>query len=110
MNYYRLPRKFEISLKYRFLSGNPYTDTKFTSNTFFIGATNKRRYTPYQTLDFKISKGITLFNKSGHFYIEIWNSMNDPNAILIDSETKRVKTGTANMPITFPFLGFDLKF
>jgi hypothetical protein len=106
VNYYRLPRKYEIGVKYRFMSGLPYTPVN-NDQGFSIGPSNSRRYAPYQRLDFRISKGFNLFKSRGNFYVEAWNAFNLPNSILRDSKTHEIKMFDINIPITVLFLGMD---
>jgi hypothetical protein len=110
VNYYRLPRTYEVSVKYRFMSGLPYTSVVQDSAGSHIGTANDSRYSPYQRLDFKFSKGFTIKNSKGHFYIEIWNAFNTPNFALTDSKTRRIIGFDANWPITMLFLGVDYQF
>jgi outer membrane receptor protein involved in Fe transport len=107
VNYYRLPRKFEIGVKYRYMSGIPYTPVENNSNGFSVGPSNSRRYMPYHRLDFRISKGFNLFTSRGNFYVEVWNAFNSPNSMLRDSRTNDIKSIDLNIPITVLFLGLD---
>ena len=107
VNYYRLPRSYEISVKYRYMSGLPYTSVIQDSSGSHIGANNNSRYAPYQRLDFKFSKGFKIKDSKSHFYIEAWNVFNTPNFALIDSKTKEIVGFDANWPVTMLFLGFD---
>ena len=107
VNYYRLPRSYEISVKYNYMSGLPYTSANQDSTGTWIGATNDRRYAPYQRLDFKFSKGFTIHGSKAHFYIEAWNVFNTPNAVLFDDKTKKLIAFDINLPITMLFFGLD---
>jgi len=124
-NYYRLPRKYEIGVKYRYCSGIPYTSTSLNNSVFFsdnsiafdqassamrIGNFNDSRYMAYQRLDLRFSKGFTFKGGKGHFYTEIWNSMNAPNLFAIDRKTRKVIGLFTNLPITIPFVGIDYTF
>jgi outer membrane receptor protein involved in Fe transport len=110
VNYYRLPRTYEVSVKYRFMSGFPYTSAVQDSNGTRIGTANDSRYSPYQRLDFKFSKGFTIKDSKGHFYIEIWNAFNTPNFLLTDSKTRQIIGFDANWLITMLFCGIDYQF
>lgn len=112
VNYYRLPRTYEVSVKYRYMSGLPYTSVMQDSTTGStrVGTADDSRYGAYQRLDFKFSKGFTLKNSKGHFYIEIWNAFNTPNFILTDSQTKQMIGFDANWPLTMLFVGIDYQF
>jgi outer membrane receptor protein involved in Fe transport len=107
VNYYRLPRKYEISLKYRFMSGIPYTPFTLGQN-LAIGNYNSKRYAPYQSLDLKIAKGFTAWRTKCHFYIEAWNMLNTPNMMLNDSKTHELQMIGMNLPFTWLFIGFDI--
>jgi hypothetical protein len=106
VNYYRLPRKYELGVKYRYMSGIPYTPVEY-ENGLRVGLSNSRRYKPYQRLDMRISKGFNLFKSRGNFYIEVWNAFNSPNTILRDSKTNDIQSGDLNIPLTVLFLGLD---
>jgi hypothetical protein len=110
VNYYRLPRTYEVSVKYRFMSGVPYTSVMQDSNGTRIGTAGDSRYSPYQRLDFKFSKGFTIKDSKGHFYIEIWNAFNTPNFALTDSKTRQIIAFDANWLITMLFFGIDYQF
>jgi hypothetical protein len=119
-NYYRLPKQFEIGIKYRYCSGIPYTSASGGENLsnyyrdsitdLTIGAYNDSRYVPYQRLDLRFSKTFSWKNAKGHFYTELWNILNTPNLFLIDNRTRRFKTIAPNLPIPIPFVGLDLQF
>ncbi len=106
VNYYRLPRKYELSVKYRYMSGMPYTAVSF-ENGIRIGPYNDRRYGAYQRLDLKIAKGFSLARGKGHFYLETWNALNEPNVFLIDRESKEHQSFGFNLMFTALFLGID---
>lgn len=109
VNYYRLPRNYEISVKYRYMSGLPYTEADFDDGVY-IGPYNKKRYSPYQRFDFKIAKGFAVRNAKCHFYLETWNAFNNPNMFLTDKETKKIEMYGINLPATALFIGFDLSY
>jgi hypothetical protein len=107
VNYYRLPRKFEIGLKYRYMTGIPYTPVSY-GNEFKIGAYNSRRYAPYQALDMRIAKGFTLKGSKCHFYIEALNMLNSPNLFLNDSKTHELQMVGMNLPFPMLHIGLDI--
>ncbi len=111
VNYYRLPRKYEIAVKYRFMSGVPYTEFSTKGDSaLVIGPYNNKRYAPYHRFDFKISKGFELKHSSGHLYLEVWNPTNVPNFLLRDRKGGGAQSFAMNWPIPFIYLGIDLKF
>jgi hypothetical protein len=107
VNYYRLPRSYEISLKYHAMSGLPYSPVTQDGAYINVGPANSGRYSPYQRLDFKFSKGFTIGDSKAHFYIEAWNVFNSPNFALMDSKTKEIKSFDMNWPVTMLFFGLD---
>ena len=107
VNYYRLPRSYEISAKYRFMSGTPYTSVVQDSMGTQVSPANFERYAPYQRLDFKFSKGFTIKDSKAHFYIEAWNVLNSPNTFLIDNNSKRLIGFDMNIPVPIVFIGLD---
>ncbi|MBN1757180.1 MAG: TonB-dependent receptor [Chitinispirillaceae bacterium] len=109
-NFYRLPKKFEIGLKYRYISGLPYTSAQIQGDSIIIGAFNDRRYQAYHRLDIRFSKGFSIRDAKGHFYIELWNAMNAPNVFALDSKSRKIISYLPNLPTTYPFLGIDLSF
>ena len=109
-NYYRLPRRYEISLKYRYMSGLPYTSVIEKNNMIHIGNFNDSRYTGYQRLDIRFSKGFSIRNAKGNVYTEIWNAMNSPNMCGIDSKNKKLITMLTNFPVTMLFFGVECRF
>jgi hypothetical protein len=115
VNYYRLPRRYELSIKYRFMSGIPYTESKGldfsgSSDTTYVGPYNEKRYAPYQTLDLKIAKGFAGKLGSGHVNFEIWNSFNSPNMFLLDNKTKKMQSLGFNLPVPMLFMSVDADF
>lgn len=115
VNYYRLPRKYEISVKYRLMSGIPYTGTNISfdfddvSDTLIIDPYNNKRYDWYQSLDFKIAKGFSIGRGKGHWYLETWNALNTPNMFLRDKDSHQTKAFGMNLPYTAIFIGIDYK-
>jgi hypothetical protein len=107
VNYYRLPRSYEISAKYHFMSGMPYTSVDQDSTGTLVSTANAARYMPYQRLDFKFSKGFTIGDSKAHFYIEAWNVFNTPNFVLLDDKTKKIKSFDMNWLVTMLFFGLD---
>ncbi|MBD3344269.1 MAG: TonB-dependent receptor plug domain-containing protein [Chitinivibrionales bacterium] len=109
VNYYRLPRRYELGIKYRFITGYPYTETDF-SRGIYIGSTNGKRYSPYQRLDLRILKEVALKRGRFHIYIELWNMLNSPNVFLADSKSQKVERLGINIPFTTLFMGCEYTF
>lgn len=110
VNFYRLPRKYEIGIKYRYMFGLPYTEVEY-KNGFKIGNYNAKRYVSYHRIDMRISRGFSVRERvKGHFYFEVWNMMNIPNIFSLDSETKKVISMNFNIPTTAIFFGLDMAF
>jgi outer membrane receptor protein involved in Fe transport len=108
VNYYRLPRRYEFSVKYRYQSGIPYTNVSMDS-TIVIGDYNAKRYEPYQSLDFRFSKGFVGKRLNGHFNFDVMNSFNSPNMFLLDNKTRSLESTTFNLPSTMLYFGVDFK-
>jgi hypothetical protein len=106
-NYYRLPRAYEISLRTRYMSGIPYTDVKFTDESFYIGPYNAERYAAYLRFDFRISKAFRVAGHKCRWYTELWNAFNTPNAFLRDRESDYIKSIDMNFPVPVLFMGID---
>jgi hypothetical protein len=109
-NYYRLPRKYEISIKYRYMSGTPYTSFESNRNFTRVGSFNDRRFAAYHRLDIRFSKGFSVRNAKGNFYTEIWNAMNAPNLFGRDSKTKKFVTIHSNLPVTMLYVGTEISY
>lgn len=110
VNYYRLPRRYELGVKYRFMSGIPYTSVSYDEESVIIGKFNDRRYRPYHRLDLKFSKGFSIKNAKGHFYFEFWNVLDIPNMILTDSKNRSFQSFSTNLPVTSLFFGIDCSY
>jgi hypothetical protein len=108
VNYYRLPRRYELSAKYRYLSGIPYTDLTVDS-ALTIDKHSARRFAPYQSLDFRISKGFVGKRLNGHVNFDIINSFNSPNMFLLDKKDRTLEGRTYSLPATILYFGVDFK-
>jgi hypothetical protein len=108
VNYYRMPRRYELGVKYRYMSGIPYTEVSY-GDTTVIGPYNDKRYYGYHSLDWRFAKGFAGKRTRGHVYFEIWNSLNAPNLFLTDAKTRELQTLAFNIPTTVLFFGFDLE-
>lgn len=107
VNYYRLPRRYEFAFKYRYMSGIPYTETTMRDESFSVGNYNEKRYKPYQSLDFRISRGFGRKFGIGHVYFEILNAFNSPNIFQLDSKSGRMKSLSFNIPSTVVHVGVN---
>jgi len=109
VNYYRLPRKYELGLKYRYMSGLPYTEIDFDNGG--VGPYNAEQYAAYNRIDMRISKGITIKQQTKmHLYLEVWNAFNTPNMFYRDKDTKKTVNMGFDLPATALFLGLDWDF
>jgi hypothetical protein len=108
VNYYRLPRRYEFSVKYRYQSGIPYTNVSMDS-TIVVGDFNALRYGPYQSLDFRFAKGFVGKRLNGHFNFDVMNSFNSPNMFLLDKKKRSLENTTFNLPSTMLYFGVDFK-
>ncbi|OGJ91754.1 MAG: hypothetical protein A2268_08020 [Candidatus Raymondbacteria bacterium RifOxyA12_full_50_37] len=107
VNYYRLPRAYEIALRVRYMTGLPYTDVLLRENEFRIGPYNEERYAAYVRFDFRISKSFRLAGHKCHWYTELWNAFNTPNAFLRDRDSGSIKMIEMNFPVPVLFMGLD---
>lgn len=125
VNAVKLDRAWELSVRYTALGGNPYTpfkiwdeefantkdkDTSIADTAMWIGERNSGNLAAYQRLDLRLSRSGTLFGKPSVFYYEIWNALNEPNAILRDAETDRFRWISLNLPFPVVFLGCEVRF
>lgn len=120
VNAFKIDRKWELSLRYMALAGNPYTPFRYGDDfpggwakgdtLLWIGKRNSAQLAPYQRLDLRISRESRMFGKPATFYYEIWNAFNDPNFVLRDSRTGEFRTVQLNVPFPTVFLGFEVRF
>lgn len=112
VNFFRLPRKYEIGVKYRYMSGIPYTYAKFGKKVkgVKIGKFNEERFTYYHRMDMKISRGFRIREVKGHLYLELWNMFNSGNSFLRDRKTKEIHNFDFNVGSIIPFIGIDCRF
>jgi hypothetical protein len=108
VNYYRLPREYELGVKFRYMSGKPYTFLNF-GDYLEIGPYNEKRFAPYIRFDFRISKSFTFFGHKSHWYTELWNAFNTPNCFLRDNRTGDIKNINLNLPVPALFMGLDFQ-
>jgi hypothetical protein len=124
VNALRIDKKWEASVRYSALGGNPYTpfklwdsddspttyDSARIDTTVWIGTRNAGTFMPYQRLDLRLSRESKVFGKPATFYYEVWNALNDPNHLLRDSKSERIKWIQTNMPFPVVFLGMEVRF
>lgn len=122
VNAFRIDKKWEISLRYSAMGGNPYTPFKIWDSPYggtskwnadtllWIGKRNSGTLAPYQRLDMRVSRESKVFGKPATFYYEIWNAFNDPNMILRDNETGEFRTVQLNIPFPTIFTGMEVRF
>jgi hypothetical protein len=115
-NFFKMPNKFEISLRYQLQAGMYYTgytdfaemaDMGQNDTLFLVERKNKEQYDYYNRLDIRIAKNDTLFGHPFVSYFEIWNALNEPNLILRDHETKHWVWFDFNYPFPVIFSGFE---
>jgi hypothetical protein len=124
VNAFRIDKKWEVSVRYGSMGGNPYTpfklwefdynnrasDTTKIDTTLWVGRRNSGTFMPYQRLDLRLSRESKMFGKQATFYYEVWNALNDPNFVLRDSQTEQVKWVQFNIPFPVVFLGMEVRF
>ena len=89
------------------MSGIPYTETTMHRDVFYVGNYNEERYKPYQSLDFRISRGFGKRFGTGHVYFEILNAFNSPNMFQLDNDTGEFRTLSFNIPSTVVHVGVN---
>lgn len=113
VNYFDIPGNFDIGLTYRFALGQPYTPYSGTLDgtgsklPILVGSRNSGRLAPYNRLDLRLARHSRLFNRNFKTYVEVWNSMNDPNYFARDSQTGELKSAQLNWPFPLLFLGIS---
>ena len=113
VNYFQIPGNFDIAFTYRFALGQsytPYSGTLDGSGSFapiIVGARNSGRLAPYNRLDLRLTKNSQLWKRELKSYIEVWNSMNDPNYFARDNVTGELKSAQLNWPFPLLFLGIS---
>lgn len=111
VNYFDIPGNFDIGFTYRFALGQPYTpytgtlDGTGSADPILVGARNSGRLAPYSRLDLRLTRNSRLWKRDFKSYIEVWNSMNDPNYFARDSRTGELKSAQLNWPFPLLFLG-----
>lgn len=113
VNHFDLARQYAISLTYRWAMGQPYTpytgtmDGKDLMEFITVGERNSGRLAPYSRLDLRLTRNAQLFGSPFKTYIEVWNSMNDPNYFARDERTGELKSAQLNWPFPLLFLGIS---
>lgn len=80
---YKLPKQWDLGLKYRFAGGAPYTpfDLPLSQQNYVVKGTgeldynrlNSQRLSPYSQLDLRIDKRINFRNTSLNLYLDLQN-------------------------------------
>ncbi len=126
INYFKLPNRFELSIRGRFAAGLPYTDFVSYASTggdgigfsqqpsdpkndtlFHVNPKNSSRYSSYSRWDFKLAKEIPIRGHKLETYFELWNAFNAPNFLMKDSRTEKWKFVDLNYPVPILFLGIS---
>jgi hypothetical protein len=120
VNSFRIDKKWELSLRYAALGGNPYTPSNLwqqifdndhkSDTTLWIGSRNSANLAPYQRLDLRLQRESRMFGFPSTFYYEIWNAFNDPNFLLRDGKTGQFRWIQWNVPVPTVFLGLEVRF
>jgi hypothetical protein len=111
VNYFDIPGNYDISLTYRWALGQPYTpytgdtESEGSSEPIVVGARNSGRLAPYSRLDLRLTRHAQWFKRDFKMYVEVWNSMNEPNYFARDESTGRLKSAQLNWPFPLFFLG-----
>jgi hypothetical protein len=113
VNHFDLASRYAISLTYRWAMGQPYTpytgtmDGKDLMDFITVGARNSGRLAPYSRLDLRLTRNAQMFGSPFKTYIEVWNSMNDPNYFARDERTGELKSAQLNWPFPLLFIGLS---
>jgi hypothetical protein len=111
VNYFDFPGNYDISFTYRWALGQSYTpytgtlDGKGTHDPISVGARNSGRLAPYSRLDIRLSRNARWGDTDFKAYLEVWNSMNNPNYFARDDHTGQLKSAQLNWPFPLLFLG-----
>lgn len=105
--HYRLPRSWELNLKWRYLSGIPYTpmfvQSGWGGEVWEYGEYYSARYPAYHRLDVRIGKQFKMDKHRLAAFLEVKNLYNQKNILLYDY---RVQNGepVRKAYTTLPFL------
>jgi len=95
---YRLSATFEVSVKWRYTGGQPYTPFDLTlselknDSYFDMTAINTLRYPPYHRLDLRLEKKFVFKKWSLEAYLDVQNLYNRKNVYFTFWEDKTQKT------------------
>lgn len=114
---YKLPKNWEINLKWRYLSGIPYTPNfpvwdNYNNPRWRSGELYSSRYPAYHRLDMRIGKKLDFKNFDLFFFLEIKNVYNQKNILLYHytiENDKHVKKVYYMLPF-LPLLECSLSF
>jgi hypothetical protein len=113
VNWFDMPGSYEIGLTYRWALGQPYTpysgtlDGTGSLEPVLVGARNSGRLAPFSRLDLRLSRGVRILGAECKAFVEVWNSMNDPNYFGRDDRSGELKTAQLNWPFPLFFLGIS---
>jgi hypothetical protein len=113
VNWFDMPGSYEIGFTYRWALGQPYTpysgtlDGTGSLEPVTVGARNSGRLAPFSRLDLRLSRGMRILGAGFKAYVEVWNSMNDPNYFGRDDRSGELKTAQLNWPFPLFFLGIS---
>lgn len=111
VNYFDIRGNFDIAFTYRWALGQPYTpysgdlDGKAAEAPIIVGARNSGRLSPYSRLDIRLTRNARWYKRDFKIYLEVWNSMNNPNYFARDQSTGQLKSAQLNWPFPLFFLG-----
>ncbi len=113
VNAFEIPGGFDVSFTYRWAMGQPYTpysggmEGKGSVEPIVVGARNSGRLSPYSRLDMRLSRDAHWWKRDFKMYMEVWNSMNNPNYFARDNQTGQLKSAQLNWPFPLLFLGIS---
>jgi len=114
---YNLPKKWKLNIKWRYLSGSPYTPYIPVFNSMNLpewnqGEINSAHYPDYHRLDLRIGKKFAIKNISLAAFLEMKNVYNRKNVITYNYEIengKHRRTAYYSLPL-LPSLEFNVTF
>ena len=114
---YNLPRNFDISLRFRYVTGNPYTpivgsvfDADQDSYRPVNGAPNSARNKAFNQLDFRVDKSFVYDRWMFGVYLDVQNVYNASNAEGVQYNYDYTESAPINGIPIFPNLGVTAKF
>ena len=114
---YNLPKNFDVSLRFRYVTGNPYTpivgsvfDADEDNYRPVNGAPNSARNKAFNQLDFRVDKSFVYDRWMFGLYLDVQNVYNASNAEGVQYNYDYTQSAPINGIPIFPNLGVTAKF